>query len=756
MHQSGAPHRGARGLVATALAAAVSAGAVVGAGAAQAAQRPASLPAFNVTWSQTVNDAGSPIAISSPNLVSLNGSPTVVVGDRAGNLLAYNLDSGAGGTLYHAARAHRFDALTGARAKRRALRRRERRLTLRGGYFGVDANGGLMWRQNVVNQPGDPSPYNAVAAGLAVGNAPGIGAFAVAGSLGQTMYSLTPGGGTVFSFFQGDGDFSTPAIGNLYYGATPYIVDYGDSSPGIGPNGTVYSQGSLLRILDPSGQQVCQATTNQSGESSPAIGQLIPNASPLVVAGSTYYFPGASDTNKLFAWDAHCNRVWTDTLDGEPMAGPALANTQGNGQLQVVEGTNIANANASGTVYDIDAGGNVIWQQPANGAVIGSISTVDPGNQGYQDLLVPTTHGVEIMDGRTGTPLATLEPNEAFQSAPLVTTDSNGAIGVTIAGYNSANQGVVNHFEIAGSKGNARTSTQASVDVLNQPGGWPMFHHDTQLTGNAGIAMPNLQVPCNAPTGSLHGYYEVASDGGVFNFGNLPFCGSTGSIALNRPVVGIAATHDGGGYWMVASDGGIFAFGDAQFYGSMGGQPLNRPIVGLAATADGGGYYLVASDGGIFAFGDAPFYGSTGNLALNRPIVGIALTADGGGYFMVASDGGIFAFGDAQFSGSMGGQPLNRPIVGMAPDSANGGYWMVASDGGIFSFPTGPGGTPFFGSMGGQPLNRPIVGMQAVADGSGYRFVASDGGIFSFGTAPFYGSMGGQPLNQPIVGMSGY
>ena len=45
----------------------------------------------------------------------------------------------------------------------------------------------------------------------------------------------------------------------------------------------------------------------------------------------------------------------------------------------------------------------------------------------------------------------------------------------------------------------------------------------------------------------------------------------------------MAATPDGKGYWLVASDGGIFTFGDAPFLGSMGGVPLNKPIGAMAA-----------------------------------------------------------------------------------------------------------------------------------------------------------------------------
>jgi hypothetical protein len=47
--------------------------------------------------------------------------------------------------------------------------------------------------------------------------------------------------------------------------------------------------------------------------------------------------------------------------------------------------------------------------------------------------------------------------------------------------------------------------------------------------------------------------------------------GSTGAIHLNQPVTAMARTPDGGGYWLIASDGGIFSFGDARFEGSIPG-----------------------------------------------------------------------------------------------------------------------------------------------------------------------------------------
>ena len=54
-------------------------------------------------------------------------------------------------------------------------------------------------------------------------------------------------------------------------------------------------------------------------------------------------------------------------------------------------------------------------------------------------------------------------------------------------------------------------------------------------------------------------------------------------MRLNKPILGLALSPSGGGYWMVASDGGIFAFGDATFFGSTGATKLVQPVVGMAA-----------------------------------------------------------------------------------------------------------------------------------------------------------------------------
>src|SRR5579862_3866404 len=261
-------------------------------------------------------------------------------------------------------------------------------------------------------------------------------------------------------------------------------------------------------------------------------------------------------------------------------------------------------------------------------------------------------------------------------------------------------------------------------------------------TPGASAATGDVTVTLNAPIVGMataptgHGYWEVASDGGIFSFGTAKFHGSMGGHALNKPIGGIARAAAGRGNWEVASDGGVFAFGSAGYYGSMGGHALNKPIVGIAAASTGRGYWEVASDGGVFAFGSAGYYGSMGGHALNKPIVGIAAASTGRGYWEVASDGGVFSFGSAGFYGSMGGHALNKPIVGIAPAPTGHGYWEVASDGGIFSF-----GVPYEGSMGGRSTGAPVVAMGADRVAPGYWEVAAGGEMFAMGDAAYEGAI---------------
>ncbi len=721
------------------------------------------------TWSTgSLADIGAPIAQSSPIPATLGGQPSVVVGDRAGHLYAFALAGAvpsappqvptpvipAGWTDTHTnAPVDSTPSVAPTTAGTYVLvGSGNDRFPQGGGYQAYGTDGSLRWVTSVVNPSTDGAPAGGVFAGISVGTlqAATTGSpSAVAGSLGQVAYALDPASGAAlpgWPFLNTDSTHATAALADLYGTGRAEIVEVSDQSSGYA-NGQTYHDGGMLRILSGTGNVICRTATDQTLDSSPAVGGFLAGGVTGIVAGTGAYFPGAADTDTVKAFDSRCGTAWTARLDGSTSSSPALSDVLGNGSLQVVEGTDTG---SGGSVYVLDgATGATVWSTPVPFRVIGSVTTADLFHQGYNDVLVPTTDGLVILDGRTGTEVTTLDgPGNGdlgLQNSPLVTADPNGTVGITLAGYiGPNNSGRIDHFEITGSDGVASLADRA----------WPMFHHDPQLTGDAGgtPAVGSVSA-CSVPSAAYGGYDLVAADGGVSTYPSpgQPFCGSAGGGHLNSPVVGMGMSPSTGGYWLVASDGGIFAYGDAAFRGSMGGSPLNKPIVGMAATPDGGGYWLVASDGGIFAFGDAAFRGSMGGSPLNKPIVGMAATPDGGGYWLVASDGGIFAFGDALFEGSLGGLHLARPVVGMALDPNTGGYWMVASDGGIFAF----GGAPFLGSTGAVVLAAPVTGMATTADGSGYRFAAADGGLFSF-NAPFFGSAANQVLAAPVTGMAGY
>jgi hypothetical protein len=709
-------------------------------------------PVIGETWSVALDDTGGPVAESSPMVAQLPGGPAAVVGDRKGHVYAYYL----GGPTATPVPGWPYDdggiaidstpsvsALSGS-TDTVFVGEGDTFDPLRGGYAAISPGGETLWMTPETNPPTDPYARNGVQASLAVGNIRG-GTDVVAGSLGQEEYALDATNGVMlpgFPWFQADSNFSTPALADLYRNGVTEIVEGGASTAGLAYE-RHYASGGHLRVLSPAGTagqkqpnlgQVCEYDTNQELDSSPAVGQFLGSSQAVgIVIGSGSYYAGASQTNQLMAFNTGCQLLWSDHLAGLTASSPALADVLGNGQLQVVEGTNNG---STGTVYVLDgATGHIDWQADVPAPDYGSVVTANLFGDG-QDVLVPTTAGVDIFNS-TGQLITTLAPWCGFQNSPLVTNDPNGTVGITLAGYNGDNQGEIFHYEVLGSKG-------SNVDA---PGSWPMFHHDPQLTGNAGIAF-NPEVPCSAPK-RPDGYWELGADGGIFAFGNLPYCGSLSGSRPAAPVVAMAATPDRGGYWLAAADGGVFTFGDAKYFGGMGERALHSPVVGITATRDGGGYWLVGSDGGVYAFGDAPYLGGMGERPLHSPVVGMALTRDGGGYWLVGSDGGVYAFGDAPYLGGMGERPIHAGVVGMAPTPDGGGYWLVGSDGGVYVF----GDARYFGGMGEQPIHAAVVGVTSTPDGGGYWLAGADGGVYAFGDARYEGGMGEQHTYAPVVGI---
>jgi hypothetical protein len=264
------------------------------------------------------------------------------------------------------------------------------------------------------------------------------------------------------------------------------------------------------------------------------------------------------------------------------------------------------------------------------------------------------------------------------------------------------------------------------------------------------------------PAPPQHGYWLVGSDGGIFTFGNSAFFGSTGSIKLQRPVVGIVPTADRGGYWLDSSDGGVFSFGDTKFYGSIPGlgihpagsglpNSLNAPIVGMVPSIDDAGYFMVGSDGGVFAFGDARFAGSCPSIGgCAGSAVAVMPDHSGSGYWVVTSTGHIYSFGDAPSLGAPGHGTVTSAVA--TPDGD--GYWVVLGDGQVFGY----GNAASLGSPSSDSFNGldPATAIFATSDGQGYWVSSAQGKLFTFGDAPNDGDRSGTHLNGAIIAGSGY
>jgi len=707
---------------------------------------PTPLPKLTLTWSSgALADGGTPIALSSPLSATLRSTPSVVVGDRAGNLYGLSLSTGATITGWPVKLQGPIDSAPTLGSKGTVF--------VGVGNAGVPTPAGedmiaisptarVKWSTMIANPTTDvTAPTSGVIASPVQITDGGVSSI-FAATLGQEAEAVSTTTGALskgWPFFTSDSTFSTASVANLYGTGANEIVEGGAQTAGFGL-GQHYSAGGHIRVLSTSGALLCQATPTETIDSSPAVGGFLLSGATGIVTGTGTYYPSAADKNSVLAYTNTCAPAWKATLDGSTSASVILAPMGTTSQLDVIAGTQTSST--TGSIWVLNGtNGKTLWHAATTGAVIGSPVTANLTGKGYQDILVPTTLGVDIFDGQSHTQVAVLNGATGklgvgvlgFQNSPLVTKDPNGTVGITVAGYGltgSSLHGFVEHYEIGTSNGATAIAG----------GAWPTFHHDAQRTGNA-TKITKTVTRCTIPSALFAGYNIATSSGPLYSF-TTPSCGLPSGV--NSQIVAAAAAPGRGGYWIASASGAVYAYGGARLLGS---PTLNTPLAAMAATPDGLGYWLVTTNGAVFAYGDATYYGGVSTTNIHSTIVGIAATADGLGYRLAAANGAVYDFGpSAQYFGAMNGHVLNKPIVAIADDSATGGYWLIASDGGVFSF-----NAPFYGSTGGITLSQPITFALATVNGYGYRFFAKDGGVFCFGLGAYKGSLPGIRVSATAV-----
>ena len=500
--------------------------------------------------------------------------------------------------------------------------------------------------------------------------------------------------------------------------------------------------------------------------------------------GISRYFTDPTWQPVDWAWAATGNACGLDCRevpDISANAGVGMV-TYENGAWAVVGGTSLASPFVAGIVADRNDGcttatadlAPTLYGAASLGLHGSGLTDITSGNNDstgtYGGAEFPASVGYDPATGLRS-------PIAPGLSCPEVTAVSAGYSGSQVAVSGLGLEHATIDFGAYAAQVISASATSATVVVPSGSG--TVSVHASSLLGTGtqstsfthGTPPPPPHPPSPAPAPPLvtspssppsHGYWLVGSDGGIFTFGSAQFYGSTGSLRLQRPVVGIVPTADKGGYWLDASDGGVFAFGDSGYYGSIPGlglhpagsrlpNSLNAPIVGMVRSTDGGGYFMVASDGGVFAFGDAHFAGSCPGIGgCSGAAVAVVPDASGNGYWLVTKSGNVYAFGDAPYFGAPGRGTVTAAVV--APGGK--GYWVLQSDGEILPYGDATNqGSPSSGNFNALDYAAAIF---ATGDGGGYWVTSAQGAVFNYGDGPSDGGMSGTHLNGSIIAGTGF